>query len=731
MSTMPTIPMIAPDGTSGEIPVDRVQDAIQAGGKRAYSMLAPDGKTTGYIPEDKVDDAQKAGARFTNFSQNPKLEGTYNMWDTAGHRIGVPYSLVNSAHGEGYQFDTNTNKAGLTPELQFKKDQAADPQGPGFLKRFTNDVDEASQTTPYSADRGVLGNAEAAANNVGAGVIGATLGAVVHPIKTLKGMADMVSLPTQDGGRESLTGYTPPPATIPTWGQTGADLTATAAGLATADAATGVGVPKAADNVLQSSNAALDSAGNAVKSAVTGDVNAPIPGTDVTPAARYESMKSMGIQPNAAEATNSPVLKAVQKVNENSLTAASTYAKMRAQNLTALDNYTEHVLDSMSPLGTEEGGAVVQQGLLKSHADLKTAATEAFKDLDQQIGNQPLERANGLRQQAQEILDANGPYYKDHPELEPTKAMAIVRDLAGAKTQPKPGPVVIPGFGPTPPAPEVAAPRVPTYTELHRLRSDLLDFNNTNPDLVKNQANGWISQLAAAADHAITSSEGALTPDQVDTFRNANAAWKFMKDTYDNPSHPFYDAVRTTTPSKLVSGISQRPEIAKMLQGSLEPEEIGPIQRGVAEKLLATTKEGGYNFKTFQGRWNKLDPEYRDALFTPTQRQQLEDIGNAGSVLNTDLNPSGTAKLGQAILEGRGITNPLKLVDNLLYHPLQYFVARRMNSPTFVDWLMRGRGVSPTESAGWMGSPKAPGSFAEAQAMANGTTQSKSAEAGN
>lgn len=429
----------------------------------------------------------------------------------------------------------------------------------------------------------------------------------------------------------------------------------------------------------------VSAVGNAVKPLLTGDVNAPIPGSEppLTPAARYTSMKAMGVQPNAAEATSSPVLKGAEDLNENSLTAAGTYTKARATNLAALKGYTndvlnkmspagpdasaaalnqsaERVLDTMSPLGREEGGAAVRQALLKSHADLKTGATEAYKDLDEQVGGQPLPGTAGLREQAQAILDANAPYYKAHPELEPTKAMAIVRDLAGTKGAGRPAPKVIPGFGPAAAAPEVGPPPDLTYTELHRLRSDLLDFNNTNPDLVKNQANGWISQLAGAADNAITSGESALTPDQVETFRNANDAWKFMKATYDNPAHPFYQAVRTSSPSTLVDGIAKTPEMAKMLQTVLGSEEIGPIQRGVAENLLKTTKEGGYNFNTFQGQWNKLKPEYRETLFSPEQRQQLEDIGNAGTVLHESLNPGGISALGSAISKTPGQAEALE-----------------------------------------------------------------------
>ena len=59
-----TVPMIAPDGSSGEIPQARVQDALKAGFKQAVAMTAPDG-STGYIPTDRQQDALNAGFKPT------------------------------------------------------------------------------------------------------------------------------------------------------------------------------------------------------------------------------------------------------------------------------------------------------------------------------------------------------------------------------------------------------------------------------------------------------------------------------------------------------------------------------------------------------------------------------------------------------------------------------------------------------------------------------------------
>lgn len=60
MSTPSLVPMISPDGRSGDIPADRVNEALAAGFKGAVVMTSPDGQQ-GYVPHDRANDAIKAG----------------------------------------------------------------------------------------------------------------------------------------------------------------------------------------------------------------------------------------------------------------------------------------------------------------------------------------------------------------------------------------------------------------------------------------------------------------------------------------------------------------------------------------------------------------------------------------------------------------------------------------------------------------------------------------------
>lgn len=779
---------------------------------------------------------------WSSLTANPKGEGTYQIQTPDKQTVSVPYSNV-----PVFQNFRGTSFATPAEQARFEKDANADPNRPTYWNELKYDVDNAAQTEPYDASKGVAGNAKTAMNNLGAGAVQALLEPVIHPVNTVKAIVKGLSpsLPTPGGGTEDIGGYTPPSASHPSWGQTGADLTAMIPGAVLGKEVAPALAEKAAPIVADAGASAAEGA----RRFVAGDVNAPINETGLTPAQRYASMSRVGVQPNAAEATNSAPLNMAEKVNQNSLGATQIYAKARAANLAALNRFTndvlgsmsplapesggvtvqhalvreqaealaEHnaladrVLDHMSPLGPEEGGAAVQQGLRDAQTNLQNNAAEGFSELDRQVGGRLLS-GQTLQQTAKNIYDANADYYAKHPSLVPGNAWKIVKDLAGADT-----------------APPFQA-RAMRFPEVHQLRTDLLEMVRSNPDIVKNQAGGWLQQLANAADRTMTTGATGLSPEGVRVFRNANEAWANMKGTYDNPSHPFYQAVRSPAPSTLVNGISKAPEMAKtlqealgaggigpiqrgvaekllgtakeggydfknfqaswnklpqayrealftpwqnsqlerlagqtasnpfydpqsvlykavnaqdpstlvkgvvqtpeairQLQGVLGPEGIGPIQRGVAESLLKTTKEGGYNFKTFQGQWNRLPEAYRNALFTPEQIQKFRDIGNAGTVLHEDLNPSGTAKLGQKqaeMLEGGSSLgalatgHPAAAIGTGVYHAAQFALAKAMNSPTFVDWLMRDG------ETGWTGSQAAPGSLGEAsQAWASNSWQ--------
>ncbi len=135
-------------------------------------------------------------------------EGTYPMWDTAGHKQAIHYSQVPSKRGQGYQFDTNKiPERGLTPQDAFNRDYAADPARENetglrgaptagqMISRFArhplNTLESLSQPTSRPANASALEIPATDLANVGSGGISV----IRHPIQTASGILQSVGAP--------------------------------------------------------------------------------------------------------------------------------------------------------------------------------------------------------------------------------------------------------------------------------------------------------------------------------------------------------------------------------------------------------------------------------------------------------------------------------------------------------------------------------------------------------
>jgi len=83
MSTM--ITMLAPDGSSGEIPMDKVDAAKSSGFKVAVQMTSPDGKN-GYIPADRMHEAAASGFKMVPINVPDAAKASY--WDALTNPVG-------------------------------------------------------------------------------------------------------------------------------------------------------------------------------------------------------------------------------------------------------------------------------------------------------------------------------------------------------------------------------------------------------------------------------------------------------------------------------------------------------------------------------------------------------------------------------------------------------------------------------------------------------------------
>lgn len=525
------------------------------------------------------------------------------------------------------------------------------------------------ETIPAAdSEPGAMGAVKTGVHNFGARVANngvALLKPFVSPISTGKDILARGGFP-----------LTPDAIKAASYNPSGPDAGATAANVL-GDAATG----------LLSHGASTLASGipGMAKTAIAGDVNKPITGTNITPLQRFTSAKNLGVNLDAADATNSGVLKNVKKLNEHSLLGSNSYEKLGAANTSALQGSTDKFLTGLYDGDRESGGSAIQGALKQDHATLKNTAQQGFQDLDKATGNSPVPGAPDLGMSAKRIIAEQEPYFKQFPSLRPSRTMSVLDDVSNLAPQ-------------DPTTKRLAQQPPATWSTMHRLGSDLHGIYANNPDIVQTRANGWLQQLVGQNGDAIRDASTGLTPSQLNTFNKANGAWGDMKETYDNPSNSLYQAVRTKDSSSLYGGIgSKTPENARNILGRLSPKGISPgespavgaLRRGTVEGALKTTNDGSPNFKTFGTQLNRIPADYRAELFSPDQNSTLKDIASTSNVLNKDFNPSGSAKLGQKVAEGAAMFHPASMAAPLLQYP----IAKLMTSPSSVRFLMSPAGV--------------------------------------
>ncbi len=425
----------------------------------------------------------------------------------------------------------------------------------------------------------------------------------------------------------------------------------------------GQGVSALAPGVI----AAVKDPVDAVASMFRGNINEPVaPGSPLTYLQRFKAAKNVGVNLDAADASGSPILVSGKRVNRDSFAGTSTYDRATAANLNALDQTATNYADDMSSLSRQDGGGLLKQELATDHAGLRNGATKDFQTLHYLTGGAPVPGASAVGATARGILDQNAPFWEKYPSLKPSNAVSALRDLS------KVGDTA-------------------TYPELQRLRSNTFELSNANNDLIKDEGTAMLQRMTGTLDDTIT--DDGLTPEQTIIFRSGNAKYRNAKENYDSPSSPLYHAVRTDNPDTLPASLTSGPgkqtvSTLQNLRPRIGEDGVGVLQRHVYENALGSTNDGGYNFKGFGSRLNKLPDDYRAELFGD-KNDRLNDLATTSNLLSRDLNPSGSAKqlqkVGEASLFAGALSHPLGAATAALQYPL----ARLINSPRFVEAIMR------------------------------------------
>lgn len=421
------------------------------------------------------------------------------------------------------------------------------------------------------------------------------------------------------------------------------------------------------------------------------------PGEQFTRQEVLDAARSKGVNLDLAQATGSPVASGIKKATEFTLGGGGSYEANTTKNVTALENWADSEMGKYSKnQSTRESTGSQMQEALKTNLETKKAtASKAFQELDKTVGKNKVDVTDSVQAEAQKIVDQNKAYYEEHPELKPKQAWGILEDLARRPT--KNVTATSAEFTDSAGNPiaqsskQVADTKSMSWTELHTLRSDLMDFYRNNPDVVKGRSEAWIQQMVGKIDQAMTTSAGGLSGQDLAQFRHANLLWDSIKSTYDNPQSPLYQAVRTRTPSDIPSSLSNKPEVARQVRETLASLQDGgtvegAFQRQFVEKLI-TNKGGALDFKNLDSTLRRTPADVLKAMLGDEGAKQLRILGKVALRVTADSNPSGTAK--HVVRTGE--------VVNAIHNPIggaaeigtTYAAGKAMTSPSVVDFLTK------------------------------------------
>lgn len=629
-----SVTILDPKGVARAIPADQVDAALASGGKRAVKMTDPKG-TARWVSEDKVQEATAAGGK-------PVSEAVLPTWTQRlfGPNVSATTPLLNT------DALRNVGKhlvGAVTGPLHAALDQPETGQeavaalgGPGTLaadrmlvKPTTDALTQArNQWKAKNFGLGLKPEYDAQGNyqpSVASSLIDAI--PVVGPFAR-----NIDNEAHKEGALPALAG-----------------------------ALTDVAAPELAEKGIANLPAPAAIKRRFLAPAKT--VDTTIPGDTVTPRQRFMDARKQGVNLDTAQATGGKVASVAKKVSEHSLTGSSKFADNTAANVTALEDHAKGLVDGITPdkMSREDFGSAVQTALRQHQEHLNNQAGEVFDDLTQRYKDvQP--DLSDVRKQAQQIVDANAGYYKNHPEMlsgQPGRAWSIVNRLAEEPAAPPPKTVTSPILNadgkPITSTTQEPAPKSDTWTDLHKLRSDLMNMYRS-PDIVGSNAEGWLKQLTGKVDGAMTEAASGLSPADQGNFRYANDIYKRMKETYDNPQSKLFHIVRAPDGLTAANSLANvTPHVAGQIgQASVDlgiPELQQQLQRQTVERLLDPAGNGTPDLKGLPTRFSRAQKEALGGTLTPSQIGDVEKLARTSKVVHADSNPSGTAKTMQPAAE--------------------------------------------------------------------------------
>lgn len=403
-----------------------------------------------------------------------------------------------------------------------------------------------------------------------------------------------------------------------------------------------------------------------------------------------------GIKLLPGQATGARGLKAIQAVGERSIVAPGDLPEVLDQQKAAFGNLVD---DFQKRVGHPEVSDTETAGQnLKNQAQakldaLKASAQSDYDAFQKQAGDIPVDLTDVKAKYAQKLSDQAEALKNLPPKyaapirsalgklanIEPggpinTKALADFNDAVKAYSlNPEQQASLRKSMG----LPEQAGMAALKMSTVQQLRSAYLDIARDYSGNVPKSVQRIAGQAANDIDAAM--SKAADSVGATDQWRQANAKWKQLQTTYNDPVSPLYRVLQEPSavkvPQKFLAKGNYGGDPAAVRLMKEQGMDLRPLKQEVVQQIAAknfSLTNGGRGLAGYS-------MDFLKNLFEPAELDELTKMGRVGRAINFELNPTGTSNVHGAQHQLHGI---LARSTGALVGPL----ASRM---TTSDWLAR------------------------------------------
>lgn len=382
--------------------------------------------------------------------------------------------------------------------------------------------------------------------------------------------------------------------------------------------------------------------------------------------------KSKGIDLLPGQATGAKGLQTIQAIGERTVVSPGELPDVLDRQKAAfgnlVDDFKQRVGTEAIP-NTEAAGQSLKSQAQAGLDDLKNSAQQDYQAFQDKAGDIPVDLSD-VKAKAAASLASQAEALKNVPAQYANPVRNVLKKLSDLQAGPEADPATLKSFNDAVEAyglnaeqqaalrkklglPDEAGSTAVRMSTAQQLRSAYLDISRDYTGNVPKSVQRYAGQAAKDIDAAMT--KAADLAGATDQWRQANAKWKQLQQTYNNPEHPLYKVLQEPDPSKVPTRLLGKgsyggsPQTVRQLQQA--GIDLSPLKREVAQQIadrnFALTN-GGRGLAGYS-------TDFLKTLYSSAEFDELTKMGRVGRAIRFEMNPSGTSNVMEGHRQIHGI----------------------------------------------------------------------------